>query len=886
MISARDFCKEPGYPTTIFLTYAFDPLFFERIPLEDLGIGGTRRILILGDAAEIGGAMERCAGQVFHLGRRYTLAEAKSSNLFHPKLIARLSPERGKVWIGSGNLTYTGWGGNHELAVGWPIGPGSDDNGAWLSNVLRSVATVTGSESFHTQIEIIRAAVPWLGKAAADPALSPVLLGMPGRPLAPQLAQRWQGRRFKTLKMYTGSTDVDGAFLRWAHDTFGLKKATICLTPSFASFDAKQLAKLPLEVRFVERDPKRRVHAKFCWFSGPDGDAAILGSANCSAAAWLANSANGNVELIAVYDAAERNAFAPILTDFDGEERLPKDVLRAPAKPEELPGGAQGGVVYRLTSLRLRASGRTLEAIVEPVPDAEHATLVFGVKRKTYRIAMTRSGNRFSGRLTEDMSLGAETVFAVLEISAGSALVTTPPRWLDNERAIENTARSRDVDPNQKVFSGRGFAGASEQQIIEAIHSISTSLFNFETPDFTDLTNERKGPDKNDAGADAEDGPASPVDPSKLIYDLNDETLKSGTHSPGQDAIHGVSLRGVMRFLFASEDEPEIDLSQERWSADEPEANDASDAADDDVNTPPPPPRGGRNAADALASLRQQIDQFLFGLAKPSFAEACPAETFSQAVVFPILLAIKGNEEGWLPEDVLASIVCRVVDTMFSKTYGRDKPRGLLRQVRTRYVTQEKRSEFLKVVGDGALFTVLLAALAKPEAQSLPALVQQGNAIAHVMECLDLVAVAHPDQRSSLAKNVILRNAEFAINTRAPALAAAMAKLNASMLAWDRIHPRQAGRSTMQKAGSVLWMPQGWEITPRSPAETYCSGINLDTVSSEAPDIQSAIDELWQAMRLGRVPDEAASIKEHAQANPAVGKPSNPVQDIECIRIP
>ena len=236
-------------------------MFFERIPLEDLAVSGTRRILIVGDASQIGDAMKRCAGQVFYLGRRYTLAEANASNLFHPKLIARLSPEGGKVWIGSGNLNYTGWGGNHELAAAWPIGPGTDDSGAWLSEILHSIGTLTGSESFHAQIETVRASVPWLGKVRNDGRPSPVLLGMPGRPLAPQLAERWGGRRFTTLKMYTGSTDVDGAFLRWAHDTFGINKATICLTPSFASFDSKQLVKLPLEVRFVERDPKRRVHA-------------------------------------------------------------------------------------------------------------------------------------------------------------------------------------------------------------------------------------------------------------------------------------------------------------------------------------------------------------------------------------------------------------------------------------------------------------------------------------------------------------------------------------------------------------------------------------------------------------------------------------------------
>ena len=119
MISAREFCREHGFPATIFLTYSFDPLFFERIPIDDLDVGGTRRIVIAADAGQIAEAMQRCIGQIVHLGRRYVLAETKAANTFHPKMIVRLSPSGGRVWIGSGNLTYTGWGGNQELATNW-----------------------------------------------------------------------------------------------------------------------------------------------------------------------------------------------------------------------------------------------------------------------------------------------------------------------------------------------------------------------------------------------------------------------------------------------------------------------------------------------------------------------------------------------------------------------------------------------------------------------------------------------------------------------------------------------------------------------------------------------------------------------------------------------
>src|SRR5664279_2529799 len=133
MISTREFCREPGYPISIFLTYSFDPLFFERVPRDDLRVGGTRRIIVVADAGEVMQAMKRCMEQIFYLGREYVLAETKAANTFHPKMILRLSATGGRVWVGSGNLTFTGWGANQEMATAWSVGPGKEDSGAWLS---------------------------------------------------------------------------------------------------------------------------------------------------------------------------------------------------------------------------------------------------------------------------------------------------------------------------------------------------------------------------------------------------------------------------------------------------------------------------------------------------------------------------------------------------------------------------------------------------------------------------------------------------------------------------------------------------------------------------------------------------------------------------------
>ncbi len=150
--------------------------------------------------------------------------------------------------VGSGNLTSSGWGGNQELGTGWMLGPDHEDNGAWLHPFLDDVINWCGGDLERDAVRRMKD-VPWLSLTAArTPSPSPVLYSRHGRALATALAQRWAGRKFDELRILTGSTDESGAFLRWAHATFGIKRAVIALTPAMASFRPEKLADLPHRV--------------------------------------------------------------------------------------------------------------------------------------------------------------------------------------------------------------------------------------------------------------------------------------------------------------------------------------------------------------------------------------------------------------------------------------------------------------------------------------------------------------------------------------------------------------------------------------------------------------------------------------------------------------
>ena len=109
----------------VFTSYGFDPAFFEdhalravlRLtsdPLEQAARyhGEARRALQETPVVAIVDAGERRPGRRLP----YDVLEV-SEVVFHPKAALLLYPERARLMVGSGNLTFAGYGGNTELFI-------------------------------------------------------------------------------------------------------------------------------------------------------------------------------------------------------------------------------------------------------------------------------------------------------------------------------------------------------------------------------------------------------------------------------------------------------------------------------------------------------------------------------------------------------------------------------------------------------------------------------------------------------------------------------------------------------------------------------------------------------------------------------------------------
>jgi hypothetical protein len=266
---------------------------------------------------------------------------------------------------------------------------------------------------------------------------------------------------------------------------------------------------------------------------------------------------------------------------------------------------------------------------------------------------------------------------------------------------------------------------------------------------------------------------------------------------------------------------------------------------------PPPPPPQPESRAETARKFHEQIDDFLRELAHPDFAEQCDAERLVQALAFPLLVCVRGYEGGWLSLTALAWVATRVVEVMLVKTYGPKRLKGLFRVVQDRYARLHRQEEFLRTVGEGTLWSALLASLSTIADGPARQLIPQASALAEVFACTELVAFATPEHLSSLVQSLVIPHAEFFLTDKATLIEDALKQLIALLQIKERaIYARQGNGRRWHNAGALLWSSQwGWFVTPSGQAQSSaCGYINVELAAKNDPEIQQALNHLRQTM--------------------------------------
>lgn len=331
-----------------FTTFALSLSFFEAVILDHLVRGAAREALIFSDKDGVRAALSEQGAR--RVGRDYHVEPiAVTGGVFHSKLTVLADEDACNLLVGSGNLTFGGWGGNLEviehlhpnfaadafedaaqffefLATASNVHHGAADR---FFIVARDLRLGLAGKSRNGNIRLLHS----LGTSVTDQVAGlAVELGGATRLLA--AAPYWDGVAFDRLCRSLG---LDHAFIHAHHETVRGQVGANWPTSARTSIKAVAIDVL---------DSKRPLHAKAFEILCKRGRIIISGSANGTSAA-LHN--GGNVETVVAriyrqksigwtYSHSEPPDLKVSLEDDAEEEDRKVGVLRAVLDGDEIKG--------------------------------------------------------------------------------------------------------------------------------------------------------------------------------------------------------------------------------------------------------------------------------------------------------------------------------------------------------------------------------------------------------------------------------------------------------------------------------------------------------------------------------------------------------------------
>lgn len=310
-LSLLEASSEDGFRASIISTYSCYFPFYEEVLLRRLVAAGCTHNVLFVDAGRCAEALDSNELRPRRAGRDYTLIPVRAGGAFHPKIVLRIGKSKGALFVGSHNVTLSGFGLNDEVTNVFTAEAGSARAQAGpLRAALEYLAGFVPPNlpEVHDAFEAVRSGVPWLdGKSVPvdkDRRLLTVASTGPDlwsqlRPLVPA--------GLKRVFVCGPYFDVGLTFVRRLLADTSARELIVGLDPNSVSVDPAD-TKLP-GVRFVSAAglpsvPNRAegsvpvVHAKILWFEGAESELLVTGSADSTGAAFLAEHPRRNAEAV------------------------------------------------------------------------------------------------------------------------------------------------------------------------------------------------------------------------------------------------------------------------------------------------------------------------------------------------------------------------------------------------------------------------------------------------------------------------------------------------------------------------------------------------------------------------------------------------------------
>ena len=428
-ISLLDELKGGTFEASLLTTYNATLTFYEEVVLRRLLAAGSRHNVVLMDAAQCALSWTSPSLRPRQAGASYVLVPMVAPGAFHPKMCFLAGKKRSLLFLGSHNLTISGFGLNREVTSRVEIKPNSEPSRklilrhAW-SLVSEWVRTQEGSLAPEVRASILRVGdlLPQdtQGDSLVDDAR---LIGQSstGPTLLEQLV-----RAISTAPRRVALTgaffDQHHAFLKALEECWPGADFRVIIEPTTVKL-GKRLE--DVRSRFVDASslwpPKGYLHAKAMLLDFGDSMTLVAGSANPSRPAWLGGD-RSNFEAMLVrprVDAAESGLVRDLMAAFTAPVMEESELRAIPITAQE--GESDTEVVATPIRMSLLKAGET--GVTIPATESKGLTRAIAY--------------------VEDMALPCEV--ALTRSQTGDALVelgqtASSTRWLElqgrGERAL------------------------------------------------------------------------------------------------------------------------------------------------------------------------------------------------------------------------------------------------------------------------------------------------------------------------------------------------------------------------------------------------------------------------------------------------------------------
>jgi len=287
-----------------FTTYALSLSFFEAVVLDALIRGGARQALILADVQGVRASLSEQGAQ--RVGKDYNVEPVAVSygRAFHPKISVFSDKDESHVLVGSGNLTFNGWGGNVEVLE--HLHPSFAADAIADTAEFFELLPVTERVRFGAEDDCTAIAADLRRSVQGKPASGNIrLLHNLDKSISSQLLQMVEGLGGATRLIAAAPFWDQGAAIDGLCKGLGLDHLYIHSHPkgtvegtagSNWPFDSRSRV-YPILLEVMDGETDRKLHAKAFEVMCREGRILVSGSANGTAAAL---EEGGNIEACVV----------------------------------------------------------------------------------------------------------------------------------------------------------------------------------------------------------------------------------------------------------------------------------------------------------------------------------------------------------------------------------------------------------------------------------------------------------------------------------------------------------------------------------------------------------------------------------------------------------